>query len=71
VTGYIGGDVLYALQQKFPDFEYTALVRNSDSGAKVAAEYAKIRLVYGSLEDSEALETESARADIIIRKDFL
>jgi hypothetical protein len=58
---------LYALNQKFPDFEYTALVRNSDSGAKVAAEYPKIRLVYGTLEDSAVLEAESARADIVLR----
>ena len=58
---------MYALNKKFPDFEYTALVRNSDSGAKVAAEYPKIRLVYGTLEDSAVLEEESAKADIVIR----
>ena len=66
-TGYIGGDALYALNKKFPDFEYTALVRNSDSGAKVDAEYPKMRLVYGTLEDSDLLEAESARADIVLR----
>lgn len=67
-TGYIGGDALYAVYNKFPDFEYAALVRNSDIGAKVAAEYPKIRLVYGTLEDSDVLEAESARADIVIRR---
>ncbi|KAG0652551.1 Aurachin B dehydrogenase [Hyphodiscus hymeniophilus] len=65
-TGYIGGDALYALYKKYPDFEYTALVRNSDSGAKVAAEYPKIHLVYGTLEDSDVLEAEAAKADIVI-----
>jgi hypothetical protein len=58
---------LYALHKKFPNFEYRALVRNSDSGAKVAAEYPKIRLVYGTLEDSALLEAETARADIVLR----
>lgn len=67
-TGYIGGDALYALEQAHPEFEYTAIVRNSDRGAPVAAAYPKIRLVYGTLEDSELLEEESARADIVIRK---
>jgi hypothetical protein len=61
---------LFNLNLKFPAFEYTALVRNSHSGAKVAAEYPKIRLVYGGLDDSEILEAESAKADIVIRKDF-
>lgn len=58
---------MYALNKKFPDFEYAALVRNSDSGAKVAAEYPKIRLVYGTLEDSNVIEEESAKADIVLR----
>jgi N-acetyl-gamma-glutamylphosphate reductase len=69
-TGYIGGDALYELNKKFPDFEYSALVRNSDSGAKVATEFPKIRLVYGTLEDSEVLEAESAKADIVVRMCF-
>ena len=67
-TGYIGGDAFYALHEKFPDFDFTALVRNSDSGAKVAAKYPKIRLVYGTLEDSDVVEAEAAKADIVIRK---
>ncbi|KUJ16152.1 NAD(P)-binding protein [Mollisia scopiformis] len=66
VTGYIGGDALYALEKAHPDYEYTAIVRNSDKGAPVAAVYPKIRLVYGTLDDSELIEEESARADIVI-----
>lgn len=66
-TGYIGGDALYALYQAHPDWEYTALVRNSDKGAVVAAKYPKIRLIYATLEDSALLMEESAKADIVLR----
>jgi hypothetical protein len=69
-TGYIGGDALYALEKTHPEYEYTALVRNSDKGAPIAALYPKIRLVYGTLDDSKLLEEESARAEIVLRKDF-
>ena len=71
VTGYIGGDALYALEKAHPEYEYTALVRNSDRGAPVAAAFPKIRLVYGTLEDSKVLEEESARADVVLRKNFV
>lgn len=33
----------------------------------MASQYPKVRLVYGSLDDSSILEEESARADIILR----
>ncbi|CAL3962818.1 unnamed protein product [Diplocarpon coronariae] len=65
-TGYIGGDVLYALEKAHSEYEVTALVRNSDSAAKVAAAYPRIRFVYGSLEDSTLLEDASSKADIVI-----
>lgn len=66
VTGYIGGDVLYAIANTYPDLEITALVRNSDKGAKVASQYAKIRLVYGTLDDIELLTNEAANTDIVV-----
>lgn len=65
-TGYIGGDALYALEKAHPEYEYTVLVRNSDRGAPIAAAYPKIRLVYGTLDDSKLLEEESARAHIVL-----
>jgi hypothetical protein len=67
VTGYIGGDALYALQKAHPEYEYTGFVQNSSKGAPVAAAYPNIRLVYGNLDDAELLEKESARADIVLR----
>jgi len=65
-TGYIGGDILYALLKAHPDYEYAILVRNSDKGALVAASYPKVRLVYGSLDDAAILETEASKADVVL-----
>jgi len=65
-TGYIGGDALYEIHHAHPEFEYTCLVRSSDKGAKVASQYPKVKLVYGTLEDAELLEKEAAGADIVL-----
>ncbi|KAH9827711.1 Nucleoside-diphosphate-sugar epimerase [Teratosphaeria destructans] len=64
-TGYIGGDALYAIAHAHPEYDITALVRNSDKGAVVAKEYPSIRLVYGDLDDSALLEEEAKKADIV------
>ncbi|KAF1831212.1 NAD dependent epimerase/dehydratase family protein [Decorospora gaudefroyi] len=65
-TGYIGGDALYAIANTYPDLDITALVRNSDKGAKVAMQYPKIRLVYGTLDSIELLTTEASNTDIVL-----
>ncbi|CAO2649260.1 Nn.00g066450.m01.CDS01 [Neocucurbitaria sp. VM-36] len=65
-TGYIGGDALYAIANTYPDLEITALVRSSDKGAKVAAQYPKIRLVYGNLDSTDLITTEASNADIVV-----
>jgi nucleoside-diphosphate-sugar epimerase len=65
-TGYIGGDALYAVASSYPDLEITAMVRNSDKGAKVASQYAKVRLVYGDLDSIDLITKEAAAADIVL-----
>lgn len=65
-TGYIGGDALFHLVENHPDYEVACLVRNSQRGSLVASQYSKIRLVYGSLDDDEALEKEAREADIVL-----
>lgn len=42
------------------------MVRNSDKGAKVAARFPKIRLVYGTLDSTELITTEASSADIVL-----
>lgn len=66
VTGYIGGDAIYAIVQAHPEYEITCLVRNSDKGAKVAKEHSSIKLVYGDLDSVDLIEAESKKADIVL-----
>ncbi|RDW69593.1 hypothetical protein BP6252_08613 [Coleophoma cylindrospora] len=65
-TGYIGGDILYELYNAHPDYEYTALVRDSERGALVAAAFPKIKLIYGTLDDLEVIEKAASEADIVV-----
>jgi len=67
-TGYIGGDALKAIIDAHPDYEITALVRNSDKGAQVAAVYPKVSLVYGDLDSTDLLTKETSKADIVCRE---
>nr|POE59198.1 hypothetical protein CFP56_24467 [Quercus suber] len=69
VTGYIGGDALHALAAAHPDYDVTALVRNSSKGAQVAQQYPRIRLVYGDLDSVDLLEEEARQADIVGRRE--
>ncbi|KAI4741610.1 NAD(P)-binding protein [Aureobasidium sp. EXF-12298] len=64
-TGYVGGDALYAIVKAHPEYEITALVRNSDKGAQVAVDYPKVKLVYGDLDSTDLLEEESKKADVV------
>ncbi|KIW09617.1 uncharacterized protein PV09_00484 [Verruconis gallopava] len=65
-TGYIGGDGLYAVATAHPEYEITALVRNSTKGAQVAKVYPKVKLVYGDLDSFDVIAQESAKADIVL-----
>ena len=67
-TGYIGGDLLYLLNETHPDFEITALVRNREKAAAITAEYPQVQIVYGDNESSQVIEEQVARADVIFRK---
>ncbi|PGH20345.1 hypothetical protein AJ80_03613 [Polytolypa hystricis UAMH7299] len=64
-TGYIGGDALYRIHEAHPDWEITALVRNSDRGAVIASKYPTVNLVYGSLNSADVIEEEAKKADIV------
>ncbi|KAF2254099.1 NAD(P)-binding protein [Trematosphaeria pertusa] len=65
-TGYVGGDALYAIANAYPDLDIIALVRNSDKGAKVAAQFPKIKLVFGDLSSTDLLTSEASKADIVL-----
>lgn len=65
-TGYIGGDALYHLHQRYPDFEFALLIRSEEKAKKVLAKYPKARAVISGLDDTETLEREAAWADIVV-----
>ncbi|KAI7101442.1 NAD(P)-binding protein [Hortaea werneckii] len=64
-TGFIGGDAFYAIANAHPEYEMTALVRNSEKGAQVAKEYPNVKLAYGDLDSTDLLEEEAKKADIV------
>ncbi|KAI1454663.1 hypothetical protein F4805DRAFT_304602 [Annulohypoxylon moriforme] len=67
-TGYIGGDALKAILDQYPEQEpnFSVLVRDEKKGDSVKAAYPNIRIVHGSLDDTELLVGESAKADIVL-----
>ncbi|KAJ5847351.1 hypothetical protein N7455_011308 [Penicillium solitum] len=65
-TGYIGGEVLHALQHAHPDYEVAALIRDSEKAGKVLAAFPRVRVVLADLDDVEIIEKESRKADIVI-----
>lgn len=58
---------MYAITTAHPEYEVTAMVRNTDKGAKVAQQYAKVKLVYGDLDSSDLIEEEAKKADVVLR----
>ncbi|KAJ5099840.1 hypothetical protein N7532_006841 [Penicillium argentinense] len=65
VTGYIGGDGLYAVSNAHPDWELSALVRSKEKAARLTSQYPKIRVVLGDLDSSDIIEEEVKNADIV------
>ncbi|KAI1094068.1 hypothetical protein F5B19DRAFT_482435 [Rostrohypoxylon terebratum] len=67
-TGYIGGDALKVILDQFPDQEshFSVLARDEKKGEAIRAAYPKIRVVHGSLDDTELLVGEAAKADIVL-----
>nr|OQO28300.1 hypothetical protein B0A51_03919 [Rachicladosporium sp. CCFEE 5018] len=65
-TGYIAGDTFSLLQSKHPEYEYSALVRSEDKAKLVKKAYPSTRTVIGGLDDSELLQEEAAKADIVL-----
>lgn len=68
MTGYIGGDGLYAIANAHPDWELSALVRNKDKAAQLTSKYPNIRVVRGDLDSANIIEEEVKDADIVFRE---
>lgn len=68
VTGYIGGDAFYSLQNSHRDLEFSALVRGEEKAQKIREKYPNVRIVVGALDDADKITAEAAWADIVIRR---
>ncbi|KAK5663777.1 hypothetical protein OQA88_4208 [Cercophora sp. LCS_1] len=70
VTGYIGGDVFYALQKAHPELEYTLVVRSESRAKLVQEKYTedRIKIVYTTESASylQVLEEEASKTDIVL-----
>lgn len=64
-SDYVGGDALYVIYNKHPEWQYTALVRTEEKAKQLTAKFPNISIVYGSLDSADLLEEEAKKADII------
>ena len=69
-SGYIGGQILYNLATLHPELTIRALVREPAKARAIAAAFANVQTVEGTLDDVAVIEKEVADADIILREFF-
>ena len=67
-SGYVGGQVLHALQEAHPEYDIAVLVRDSQKGEKISQAYPKLRIVLGDLDSTSLIDQEVHKADIIVSK---
>lgn len=65
--GYVGGAALDTVYKGHPDYEYSVLVRDEERGKSIKAKYPDVKLLHGSLEDSDIVRDAALDADIVIR----
>lgn len=71
MTGYIAGDALAVLAQTKPEYEYRCLVRTEDKAEQVQKAFRSLSnlfVVLGDLDNSELLQKEAEKADIVLRR---
>ncbi|KAG8949657.1 hypothetical protein FRC04_008403 [Tulasnella sp. 424] len=64
VTGYIGGSVLVELKKRYPNAQFTALVRNPKDAAAVQA--LGVKVVQGSHSDLDLVQQFASDNDVVI-----
>lgn len=69
-SGYIGGQVLHQLARAHPEYAVAALVRDAQVGKKISEKYPKVRIVNGSLDDVDLVESEAAQASVTLSMSF-
>ncbi|KAB8074225.1 hypothetical protein BDV29DRAFT_156828 [Aspergillus leporis] len=65
-TGYIGGDVLYALTQACRTSEISALVRNENRASLTTNKFPSVTPVIGALDSTTQITNEVPKADVFL-----
>ncbi|CAG9993991.1 unnamed protein product [Clonostachys byssicola] len=65
-SGYIGGDLLYLIAKRHPEYGVTALVRNDTHIETINQVLNNVQVVQGTLDDEDILEREATEADIVL-----
>lgn len=66
-TSYVGGDVLHRLQQSsLAKAHIACLVRDASDAKELSGTYPGIEIVQGGLDDSELVEQEARKADVVL-----
>lgn len=68
-TGYIGGHTTGVLLAAHPEYQLVALVRNEEQAAKLKSQWPTITTVVGTLDDDKLIKEESAKANVVLRKE--
>lgn len=66
ITGLIGGDYLHLISQRHRDWHIVALVRDKLKARVLQEHYPFVEVILGTLEDTEILESESERANVVL-----
>ncbi|GMG12950.1 unnamed protein product [Aspergillus oryzae] len=67
-TGYIGGDVLFALTQAFRNSNISALVRSESRASQLTDKFPSVAPVIGDLDSTAKITSEASEADVVLRK---
>lgn len=67
ITGYIGGDAFYYIQQNYAHIEFSALIRTEEKALEVQKKYPNVRVIIGGLDDSDKIAKVASWADVVIR----
>lgn len=65
-TGYVGGSALVSLVKRYPNFTWTALVRNPKDVSAVQAVGSNVKVVVGSHSDLALIESSAKTHDITV-----
>jgi hypothetical protein len=68
ISGYIGGQVLYDITKRYPEYLIRGLVRTNEQQKKIIEKYPSVQTVIGDLDSADLLKAEAAQADIVLRK---